>query len=95
MYIANETSDETVFKVCLYNPKDGAKWIPVGAGVFTVPQGENHQWSAPGNEGLPAYDIKVFHAAFFDRFLCDLQNAPTGGSYIVRGGGGSYTIAQR
>ena len=95
MWIENETSDETSIKICLYKTDDPVCWVPVGAGVFVVNQGENHHWEAPGNEGLPQYHIKVFHAAFFDRFLCDINNAPVEGSFVVRGGGGNYTISQK
>lgn len=95
MFIENQTSDEASIKVCLYKTDDGAQWIPVGSGVFTVAQGVNHQWDAPWKEGLPAYHIKVFHAQFFDRLLCEVNNAPADGSFVVRGGGGSYTITAR
>lgn len=92
MHIENQTSDQDDIKVCLYNTDDGAQWIPVGGGVFTVRKGVNHEWNAPGAEGKSAYHIKVFHASLIDGFLCGLNPAPVGGSYVVRGGGGSYTI---
>jgi len=94
MWIDNQTSDQSQIKICLYKTNDSFDWIPVGAGVFTVQQGETQHWEAPAGEGLSAYHIIAFHPAFFDRRLCDLNDAPTGGRFAVRGGNGSYTLAQ-
>ena len=94
MWIENQTSDKPQVKVCLYKVDDKVDWIPVGAGVFVVPEGEDFHWEAPGGEGLSEYHIKAFHPQFFDQELCDLQNAPTAGHFVVRGGGGKYSLTQ-
>lgn len=93
MHIENQTSDQDSIKICLYKVEDAVMIIPVGAGVFTVARGVTHEWNAPGSEGLPEYHIKVFHASFIDGLLCDLNHAPASGHFIVRGGGGSYSIS--
>jgi hypothetical protein len=94
MWIENQTADQDQVKICLYKVDDSVDWIPVGAGVFTVAMGENHHWEAPAGEGLDAYHIIAFHPQFFDKRLCDVNHAPTGGHFVVRGGGGTYALMQ-
>jgi hypothetical protein len=94
MHIRNETNDQHPVKVCLYNVSDKLQAIPVGAGVFTVQAGENHQWDAVPGEGQHAYHIKVFHPQLLDSKLCDLNNAVVDDSFVVRGAAGSYSVTK-
>jgi len=92
MNITNQTSDQNPIKVCLYKPGDGVAWVPVGAGVFTVPANESHHWEPVPGEGLDQYHVKVFKPGFIDGFLCEENNVPVAQGLLVKGGNGSYTI---
>jgi len=67
--VSNETLDQDMVKICLYNPKDPVDVVPVGGGVFFIPKGESHNWHVPAAERLKQYTMKAFHPSAIDGLL--------------------------
>jgi hypothetical protein len=64
----------------------------VGAGVFSVPKGEDHHREPIPGEGLDQYHVKMFKPGLIDGYLYDRNDVPVAQKLVVRGGNNSYLI---
>jgi|GEM_PF-6834553 len=92
MKITNKTTDQQDIKICNYKNDDHVAIIPVGAGVFSVASGKTHTWEPIPGEGQTNYHVKVFHAEFIDKLLCEAYNVGVNVNVVVQGGQGDYKM---